>query len=78
MSSTGIKHQLQVNDPPELRVRANFAAELGKSILTIEGHAVWFLDRGEFKGIWNDTKVSKSILLWANPKMGVGGIEKIK
>lgn len=40
MSSTGIKHQLQVNDPPELRVRGNFAAELGKSILTIEGHPV--------------------------------------
>lgn len=38
MSSTGIKHQLQVNDPADYRQKGNFAAELGKSVLTLEGH----------------------------------------
>lgn len=37
---TGIKHQLQVNDPADYRQRGNFAAELGKSVLTLEGHPV--------------------------------------
>ncbi|XP_023281535.1 cofilin-2-like [Seriola lalandi dorsalis] len=37
---TGIKHQLQVNDLADLSNRDSFAAEMGKDIVTLEGHAV--------------------------------------
>lgn len=40
MSSTGMKHELQMNDLSDYGQRDNFAEKVGKGVTHLEGHPV--------------------------------------
>lgn len=40
MSSTGIKHEVQLNDKTDCGDRAAFGERLGKNVIKIEGHDI--------------------------------------